>query len=467
METTLEKTTPVEYELHVHATAEDMEPQLKKALKEQSKNMDVQGFRKGKVPLGLVKKMHGEAIGYKVAEEYVQNVFDEEIEENDIEPLGRPTLTQLDYEMDGDLQATIRFGIRPEIELKDLSEAQVSMLKHEVTDEDVDEEIERLRTRQADLLPVVDEPAGGEDYVNVDLQRIDPQTDTPIIGDKDEDLTFFLDDERLKEELRDALIGRSAGETFRVRLPQDAAPQQGEAGEQEERLYEVTLNEVKRRDLPPFDEDFVRMVTDGEFEDPEAFRDEIHHRLQHAYEDRAREMVQADIVDKVLDMHAVPVPESVVEMNLDQFTQQVKQENDGELPDDFDEEAFRQRNRSDAEQQGRWMLLRDEIIERHNLEATDEDVQAFFAEQAQGDDQISQQQIEQFYRSMPQMMEKVKQQVLSRKVYDALLDQMDVQEKSLDEFEEEMKERQQARQAVAGGQQPPVAGGAPGHGHAH
>ena len=466
METTLEKTTPVEYELHVHATAEDMEPELKKALKEQSKNMDVQGFRKGKIPLGLVKKMHGEAIGYKVAEEYVQNVFDEEIEEHDVEPLGRPTLTQLDYEMDGDLQATIRFGIRPEIDLKDLSEAEVSMLKHEVTDEDVDEEIERLRTRQADLLPVDDEPAGDEDYVNVDLQRIDPQTDTPIIGDKDEDLTFFLDDERLKEELRDALIGRSAGETFRVRLPQDAAPQQGEAGGQEERLYEVSLNEVKRRDLPPFDEEFVRMVTDGEFDDPEAFRDEIHHRLQHAYEDRAREMVQADIVDKVLDMHAVPVPESVVEMNLDQFTQQVKQENDGELPDDFDEEAFRQRNRSDAEQQGRWMLLRDEIIERHDLEATDEDIQDFFAEQAQGDDQISQQQIEQFYRSMPQMMEKVKQQVLSRKVYDALLEQMDVQERSLEEFEEEMKERQQARQAVAGGQ-PPVAGGAPGSGHEH
>src|SRR6056297_3199273 len=118
METTLEKTTPVEYELHVHATAEDMEPELKKALKEQSKNMDVQGFRKGKVPLGLVKKMHGEAIGYKVAEEYVQDIFDDEIEDRELEPLGRPTLTQLDYEIDGELNAAIRFGVRPEIDLK-------------------------------------------------------------------------------------------------------------------------------------------------------------------------------------------------------------------------------------------------------------------------------------------------------------------------------------------------------------
>jgi trigger factor len=467
METTLEETSPVEYELRIHATAEDMEPELKKALKEQSKNMDVQGFRKGKVPLGLVKKMHGEAIGYKVAEEYVQDIFDDEIEERELEPLGRPTLTQLDYEIDGELNAAIRFGVRPEIDLKDFSEARVSQLVHDVSEDDVEDEIERLRTREADLLPVEDEPAGDTDYVSIDLQRIDPQTDTPIIGDKDEDLTFFLDDDRLKEELRDAIVGKEAGTTFRVRLPQAPSPQQGESsGEQEERLYEVRLNDVKRRDLPPVDSEFVRRVTEGDFDDPEAFRQEIRDQLEEAWSERSREMVQAEIVDTVLDLHAVPVPESIIEMNLDQFVQQVEQQNDGDLPDDFDEEAFRQRNRGDAEKQGRWMLIRDEIIEQYDLEASDEDVQAFFAEQAQGDDQVSTEQIEQFYRQMPQMMEQVKQKVLSDKVYDLLLDEMEVEEKSREEFEEEMQQRQQTRQAVAGGQ-PPVAGGPAAGGHPH
>jgi trigger factor len=466
METTLDKTNPVEYELHIHATAEDIEPELKKALKEQSKNMDVQGFRKGKVPLGLVKKMHGQAIGYKVAEEYVQDVFDEQIEEHGVEPLGRPSLTQLDYEVDGDLEATIRFGVRPEVELKDVSEAQVSRLVHEVTDEDVEDEIDSLRTQEADLIPVDDEPAGEEDFVNVDLQRIDPQTDTPIIGDKDEDLTFFLDDERLKEELREALIGRKAGDTFRVRLPQGAPPQQQgqQPEEQAERLYEVTLNDVKRRELPPVDDEFVRRVTDGQVQSADELRDEIRHQLQHAYENQSREMVQAEIVDTMLEMHAVPVPDSVIEMNLDQFVQQVKQQNDGDLPDDFDEEAFRARNRGDAEKQGRWMLIRDEVIEQYDLEATDEDVQEFFAEQAEGDDQVSQQQIEQFYRQMPQMMERVKQKVLSDKVYDALLEEMDVQEKSREEFQEEMEQAQRARQAAPGGQQQPAPGPAAGGG---
>ncbi|MFB6097989.1 MAG: trigger factor, partial [Salinibacter sp.] len=344
MDITLSKSSPVEYELDIHATAEDLEPKLKEALNAQRKNMDVQGFRKGKVPLGLVKKMHGEAIGYRVAEQFVQEAFEEEVEDNDdIEPLGQPELVDLDYELDEDLHATIRFGARPEVELEDLSSVEISVLDPEVTDEDVEQEIERLQKEEADLLPLEDEPAEDTDYVNVDLQRIDPQTDTPIIGDKDEDLTFFLDDERLKEELREALVGRQAGDTFRVELPQEQPTQQGQGhghqheGEGDDRLYEVTVNDVKRRDLPPLDEEFARRVSEGEFHDVEALREDIRERLQEAWDERAREMAQGEVIDKMLELHPVPVPESVIEGYLDSFVEQVKEENDGELPEDFDE----------------------------------------------------------------------------------------------------------------------------------
>jgi len=457
MDTTLSEASPVEYELDIHATADDLKPKLKEALKAQRKNMDVQGFRKGKVPLGLVKKMHGEAIGYRVAEQFVQEVFEEEVEENDdIEPLGRPELIDLDYELDEDLHATIRFGVRPQVELQDLSSVEIPMLDPEVTDEDVEQEIERLRKEEADLLPLEDEPAEDTDYVNIDLQRIDPQTDTPIIGDKDEDLTFFLDDERLKEELRDALVGKQAGATFRVELPQEHPAHeheghghQHEHGDEDDRLYEVTVNDVKRRDLPALDDEFVRRVSEGEFHDIENLRKDIRKRLQEAWDERAREMVQGEVIDKMLELHPVPVPESVIEGYLDSFVKQVEEENDGELPDDFDEEHFRQRNRRDAEKQGRWMLIRDQIIEEEGLEVSDEEIQAFFAEQSDGEDEVSTQQIQQFRRSMPQMIEQVEQQILSDKVYDLLLDRLDVQSKSREEFQKEMQEQQQNRRRVA------------------
>jgi len=437
MHTEINQVSPVEYELEIHATAEDIEPELNEALRRQRSQTDMKGFRKGKVPLTLVKKMHGEALGYGVAEQMVQEAFEEEVEAgSDLEVLGQPQLTELDYELDGDLRAVIRFGVQPEIELKDLSEEQISRLAHEITDDDVEDEIEKMRTKQADLIPVdEDDEAGGEDYVMVDLQRIDPSTNTPVIGDKEEDLSFFLDDERLKEELRDAIIGKAAGATFRVDLPHEPGPPSD--SEPETRVYEVHVKDVKRRELPEVDEEFVRTVTEGEMDDPDAFRQEIRDQLEDALEEQSREMLQGDIIERMLDLHSVPVPQSVVETYLDSFVEQVKQRNDGELPDDFDMELFRKNQEGEAERQGRWMLIRDALIDEEGLEVTDQDLMAFFEEQ--GDDEISAQQLQQFYRSMPKLMERVKQQILSRKVFDTLIDKLDVQDKSLEAYEEEME----------------------------
>jgi trigger factor len=248
-------------------------------------------------------------------------------------------------------------------------------------------------------------------------------------------------------------VGKKSGDTFRVELPKEH-PAHSHQGHQhdhdhEERLYEVRVNDVKERDLPPVDEAFVRRATENEFEDPEAFRDEIRRQLQESFDEQAREMVQGEIIDKMLELHPVPVPESVIESYLDSFVKQVEEENDGEMPDDFDEEHFRNRNRRDAEKQGRWMLIRDKIIEEEDIEVSDEELQEFFTEQAEGDDSVSAQQIEQFYRQMPRMMDRVKQQVLSDKVYDLLIERFDVQKKSREEFQEEMEEQHRSQQTVA------------------
>lgn len=462
METKITKATPVEYEFHVHATAEDLEPKLRQALQAQRSQMDMKGFRKGKVPMNLVKQMHGQAIGYRIAESYVQEAFENEMKDNDeLEAMGRPMLTELDYELDGDLDATIRFGVRPEIELKDLEDEELSMLQHEITNEDVESEVKRLQSDRADLIPVDDEEAGEEDFVNVDLQRIDAETDTPIIGDKEEELTFFLDDERLRDELREAIVGTKAGDTFRVELPPGEPAQATEDAPTETRLYEIVVNDVKRRDMPEVDDAFVEEITDGEFDNPDDFRAEIRERLEEAWSDRAREMVQGDIVDRMLELHPVPVPESVIEMYLDSFENQVKEQNDGELPDDFDREHFRNQNRDDAERQSRWMLIRDKVIEEADLEVTDEDLQAFYEKQADNQAGLTVDQLRQFYSQMPQMEERVRQQVLSEKVYDHLIEAFAIQHKSLEEFEDELKAKHEQRQALAGG---PVAGG---HGHDH
>ena len=446
METTLTEVSPVEYEMEVTASADELKDRVKAAVRKQRSQMDIKGFRKGKVPAQLVKKMSGPALSMRIAEQVTQEAFEEALNErDDLEMMGRPQISEIDYEVDSDLRTVLRFGIRPDVELADLSDEEVRMLVHDVSDEDVEEEIQNMREQEADLIPV-DEPAGEEDYVSVDLQRIDTSTDTPIIGEGDEDVNFFLDDERLHEKLREAIVGAEAGDTVRATVP---PPPHSE--EEEARTFDITVNDVKRRDLPPFDAELVRRVTDGNMDDPKAFRNEMRSRIEQSYERQSREMVQGEIVDRMLELHTIPVPPSVVESFLDSFEEELAEEEyDGELPDDFDHTHFREQNRGDAERQARWMIIRDKVIDDADLEVTDDDLRDFFSEQMQAQDDISVEQIRGFYQSMPRMMQQVDQQVLSRKVYDELIDRFDVRELDLETFRQEM----QAEHAAA-------------HGHAH
>ena len=441
MKTTINQINPVEYELVIEAEAGDLNEEINRALREQRARTQLKGFRPGKVPLNLVKRMHGRALAYAVAEQKVQDVYKEEIlSKDEYDVLGQPQLTDLDYEMDSDLRAVIRFGIRPEVELKDVSGVQVTRLEKEVTDEDVEKQVERIRKEHADLVPVEDEAVDEDFQVVADLQRIDEASGTPVIGDKEEDVTFFMDDDRLQDTLRDELMGRKAGDSFRVDLPH------GEGDHAHTHRYEVTIKETKRRELPELDDAFVGEVSKDRFVSVEELREDLRKTIEEAWSDRSRELLDGRIVEKMLELHDVHVPQSAVEVYLDSFVEDVKQRSEGKLPAGFDQQAFREANREEAERQAKWMLIRDAFIDREGLETTDEDLDEYFEKAAGQNEQLSAGMLKQYYQSM-NMLDRVKQQVLSRKVFDRLAEQFDVVGKSVEDFEEEEKARREADEA--------------------
>lgn len=432
MKTTINQISPVEFELEIEAAAADLDEQIKGALREQRARTQLKGFRPGKVPINLVKRMHGKALAYGVAEQKVQDVYKEEIlSKNEYDVLGQPKLTELEYEMDGDLRAIIRFGVRPEVDLQDVSAVQITRLDKEISDEDVEKQLERIRRDHAELVPVEEDGIDENFQVVVDLQQIDEASGTPVIGKKEEDVTFFMDDERLQDALRSELLGKKAGDTFRVDLPH------GEGDHTHAHRYEVSVKETKRRELPELDDAFVGEVSKDQFATVDELRDDLRKHLQEAWGDRSRELLDGRIVEKMLELHDVSVPQSAVEVYLDSFEEDVKQRNDGALPDGFDSETFRESNRGEAERQAKWMLIRDAFVEREVLEATDEDLDAYFEKAAGQNDQLSPGMLKQYYQSM-NMMDRVKQQVLSRKVFERLSEQFDVVGKDVDAFEDEL-----------------------------
>ena len=448
METTITPVNEVEYDFNITATAEDLAPEIDKLLRQQRSRATMKGFRTGKVPLQLVKKMYGKAIAYEHAERTVQSTYEETIlDSGDYDVLGQPVLTKLDYELDGDLDATIRFGVRPEVELKDLSGESLDKLVKEITDEDVEKELEALRERHADLVPVEDEPVAEEHLVVFDVQELDPETQTPIIGKRDEDRSLILDAEAVEQNpflqaLRDALLGANIDDRVRFQFSHDEAHGDHAAGETHAHHFEATVKEIKRRELPELDDAFAAEVSDDQLIDLDELRAEIRKEMEQAWAKRGREFLEGTIVNRMIELHPVPVPASITDMYLTSYVKDVEQRNEGKLPEGFDEAAFREDNREDAENQARWMLIRDKIIETENISMDDEDLDAFFDEQASGDDRISAEQMKQFYRSMPQLMEQVEHRLISQKVFALLEERFDVTEKDPETMEREAEERQ-------------------------
>ncbi len=446
MQTTITQRGPVEYQLEIKATADDLADDLNRALRKQRGQTHMKGFRPGKVPLPIVKKMYGKALAFEMVDKLVQEAYEDLVlEADEHEVLGQPKITTLDYEMDGDLHAVIEFGVRPEIAFEDLTGESVDTMVHDVTDEEIDEEIERLREGQADLIPVEDEPIEDADFVVFDLQELDAATRAPLIGKRDEDQQLFLDDERLDASplmsaLKTALIGAKTGDAVHFHFEHDQAHGGLVEPVEHAHVFEATVKEVKRREIPELDDDFVQEYTKDRLETVEAFREEIETQLKNSWEQRIRGFLEENIIEKMLELHPVPVPESVIDLYTDSYVEDVKQRNRGQLPPNFSVEAFKNANQEEAEKQARWMLLRDKLIKTEELAVSDEDVDAFFEKEAEKDDNLNAEQLRQFYEQV-KLIESLEHRLMNQKVFDLLAERFELVEKDSETVEQEMEQR--------------------------
>ena len=459
MQTTIKQITPVEYELEIDSTAEELAPQLDIRLREQRAGISLKGFRKGKVPISIIKKLFGEQLVLDVIEKSIMEKFQEEVVASDkYEVVGLPSFGEFKYKLDSDLHAVLKFSVRPEIEMKDLSDETVLKLVQTLGDEEIDAEIKKLRLQGADLQTREKGGIKAEDYVTIDMQQLDPESGTPILGAKEEDVSFFVDDEKLKEALRDALIGKKADADFRVELPVEEGEEGEESGSDllvsptgesigtRTNPYQVFVKEVKKRELPELDEDFIKEVTREEATDEAGLRAFVRNQLEKAQERESRELLESELMNRMMELHDFPVPHAATELFLDSFVEDLRRRYGKDIPENFDVNTFREASRPDAERQARWKLFRDTVVDTEKLEVTDEDRHAFFLEMSGGDETATES-IEQYYKTLDGMIERLDQQLLSKKVFDLLASRVKLDEKDKDAYLEALKERQEKLEA--------------------
>ncbi|WP_244693018.1 trigger factor [Mycobacterium tuberculosis] len=308
MKSTVEQLSPTRVRINVEVPFAELEPDFQRAYKELAKQVRLPGFRPGKAPAKLLEARIGrEAMLDQIVNDALPSRYGQAVAESDVQPLGRPNIEVTKKEYGQDLQFTAEVDIRPKISLPDLSALTVSVDPIEIGEDDVDAELQSLRTRFG-TLTAVDRPVAVGDVVSIDLSATVDGEDIPNAAA--EGLSHEVGSGRLIAGLDDAVVGLSADES-RVFTAKLAA---GEHAGQEAQAT-VTVRSVKERELPEPDDEFAQLAS--EFDSIDELRASLSDQVRQAKRAQQAEQIRNATIDALLEQVDVPLPESYVQAQFD------------------------------------------------------------------------------------------------------------------------------------------------------
>lgn len=368
METNIVTLDGCKRELSITLAAHELTPHYEKAYLAAQPEIQVQGFRKGKVPLAIIKKRFGKAIENDAVENIATDVFREVTDEQNIKPVGQPSLRDIQRESDGSLVLTIAYEVLPEFELQEYRNLEIERMIFPVTEEDIDKEVERVLVERAEL---VDAEQVTDDmfFVRVRLNPLDEATGMPLIGGKAQEFNVFLKNDRINPDLKSSLLNTKVGDTFRY-----AAPMEDGGSVQ---MTIASVQEIKRVVPKEFTNAFVEELTGGEITTTEEFRADIEKQLATARKNAIKEGMQNQVMDKILKAHDFEPPQGLIqEVVANMLQQDMQRMPDKKLPKDFDIRRYVASATPVAANTAKWMIIRERIVEQENITVSEDDITA-------------------------------------------------------------------------------------------
>ncbi|AKU17384.1 trigger factor [Luteipulveratus mongoliensis] len=365
MKSAVENLNPTRVKLTVEVPYEELKPSLDAAYKTIGQQIQIPGFRKGKVPARIIDQRVGRgAVIQEAVNEALPDFFGKAVDEHEVRPLGQPDvdITKVPADEGDELHFTVEVDIRPAITLPSFDGIQVEVDPIEITDGDIDEELTSLRERFGTLVAVERAAAKG-DFVSLDLKA--------TIGDEEIDsvngVSYEVGSGNMLEGLDDALEGMAAGETKTFSAPLAGGDHEGEDAE-----CVVTVETVKERQLPDLDDDFAQLASEHDTIDELKgdVRKEVEQRKRFEQGVQARDKV----LDHLLDTVEIAVPDSIVEAEVNSHL-----EGEDRLEDDEHRAEVDESTRKAL----RTQFLLDEIVERDDVEVSQEELIEYLIMSAQ------------------------------------------------------------------------------------
>ncbi|MFP7253491.1 trigger factor [Terribacillus goriensis] len=367
--------------LTITLSPEELDTALDQAFQKVVKQVQVPGFRKGRVPRKIFEQRFGVESLYQDAIDIVlPGAYMNAVEETGIEPVAQPDVDLEQIEQGKELIFKATVTVKPEVELGDYKGLEVEAEDTTVTDEDVEKEIDALRNRQAELVVKEEGTAAEGDTVVIDFEGfVDGEA---FEGGKAENHSLEIGSGSFIPGFEEQLVGKESGSESDINV---TFPEEYHAAELagKEAVFKVKIHEIKAKELPELDDEFAKDV-DEEVESLAALREKTKNRLQEEKTNAAENNKREQLINLATDNAKVDVPDAMVDTELDRMVREFEQrlQMQGmtlEMYSQFsgqDEAALREQMKEDAGKRVKTNLTLEAIAQAENVEVTDEDVNA-------------------------------------------------------------------------------------------
>lgn len=304
--------------LTIEVAAQEFEAAMTKAYQKSKGKISMPGFRKGKAPRAMIEKMYGAGIFYEdAANILIPDAYENAAKESELEIVAQPEIDIVQIEKGKPFIFTATVAVKPEVTLGEYKGIEVENKTAEVTEEELNAEIDRVRESNSRMITIDDRATEDGDTVVIDFDGyVDGEQ---FEGGKAEDYTLVLGSHSFIDTFEEQLIGKNAGDDVEVNV---TFPDQYQAEELQGKpaLFKVKIKEIKVKELPELDDDFAQDVS--ECDTLEEYKEETRKKLLESKEAAIKREKEEDVVNKIIENATMDIPDPMVDAQTRQMTQE-------------------------------------------------------------------------------------------------------------------------------------------------
>lgn len=312
------KTAVNTHELEIAIDAAAFETAVQAAYMKARKNISIDGFRKGKAPRKVIEKKFGETVFYEDAvNDMIPVELSKVIEDEKLDIVARPEIEVSSVDKENGVIFKAVCIIKPEVQISDYKGIEVSKTVKAVTEEDIEKQIDNVRQRNARLVTIEDRPAKTGDDVVIDFEGfVDGEA---FEGGKAEKFSLSLGSGQFIPGFEDQIAGHSTDEEFEIQVTfPDAYQVENLAGK--EATFKIKIHEIKEKELPDLDDEFVKDCTD--FETLDAWKEDIKTKMSERNAKQADSEAENKLFDTVIEKMEAEVPQAMYDNRIDEMVQE-------------------------------------------------------------------------------------------------------------------------------------------------